>query len=155
MEGIMINICENDMLRNKKFRIENGYLSRGTYPICNTYEVPPPPPSPGSEPSVKRANDDIKWEWEREDPLLLGDLHLELLPGLLLLLRCISLIQLLPPGLQVLPQHGVLLLQRLTTLLQLRHDVLQSTHHAVHLSNKAVTSYYQGWDGKDLKVYII
>ena len=31
----------------RKFRAENGGLSRGTYPICIHMEVPPPPPPPG------------------------------------------------------------------------------------------------------------
>ena len=31
----------------RKFRAENGGLSRGTYPICIHMEVPPPPPLPG------------------------------------------------------------------------------------------------------------
>ena len=49
--------CKTVMLRNRffgnlwklyaperKFRAENGGLSRGTYPICIHMEVPPPPP---------------------------------------------------------------------------------------------------------------
>ena len=51
--------CKMVMLRNgffgnlwkwyapeRKFRAENGGLSRGTYPICIHMEVPPPPPPP-------------------------------------------------------------------------------------------------------------
>ena len=52
--------CKMVMLRNgflgnlwkwyapeRKFRAENGGLSRGTYPICIHMEVPPPPPRGG------------------------------------------------------------------------------------------------------------
>ena len=38
----MLAICENDMLSERKFKVENGGLSRGTYLIYN-YKVPPPP----------------------------------------------------------------------------------------------------------------
>ena len=34
--------CDNYMHRNGKLGVKNGGFSRGTYLICNTYEVPPP-----------------------------------------------------------------------------------------------------------------
>ena len=39
-----LEICENYMLRKRKFRAENGGLSCGTYPICIHNGSTPPPP---------------------------------------------------------------------------------------------------------------
>ena len=49
-ERIFLEICENDS-PERKFRPENGGLSRGTFPICiHNGSTPPPPGGGGGQP---------------------------------------------------------------------------------------------------------